>query len=42
MLADLARNIVAVHAEADPELDTEAFLAAVLEEFGGASESARG
>ena len=33
MLADLARNIVTVHAEADPELDTEAFLAAVLEGF---------
>ncbi len=53
MLADLARNIVTVHAEADPELDTEAFLAAmlegfdtevesVLEEFGGGSQEADG
>ncbi len=33
MLADLARNIVTVHAEADPNLDTEAFLAAMLEGF---------
>lgn len=33
MLADLARNIVTVHAEADGELDREAFLAAVLEGF---------
>ena len=33
MLADLARNIVTVHAEADPDLDTEAFLAAMLEGF---------
>lgn len=33
MLADLARNIVTVHAEADTNLDTEAFLAAVLEGF---------
>ena len=33
MLADLARNIVTVHAEADPDLDTEAFLAALLEGF---------
>lgn len=33
MLADLARNIVIVHAEADPDLDTEAFLAAMLEGF---------
>jgi hypothetical protein len=46
MLADLARNIVTVHAEADEDLDAEAFVAAllqgfdteiesVLEEFGG-------
>ena len=33
MLADLARNIVTVHAEADPELDSEVFLAALLEGF---------
>lgn len=33
MLADLARNIVTVHVEADPDLDTEAFLAAMLEGF---------
>ena len=33
MLADLARNIVTVHAGADPDLDTEAFLAALLEGF---------
>ena len=33
MLADLARNVVTVHAEADPDLDTEAFLAAMLEGF---------
>ncbi len=33
MLADLARNIVTVHAESDENLDTEAFLAAVLEGF---------
>ena len=33
MLADLARNIVVVHAEADPNLDSEAFLAALLEGF---------
>ena len=33
MLADLARNIVTVHAEQDEDLDTEAFLAALLEGF---------
>ncbi len=33
MLADLARNIVQVHADADENLDTEAFLAAMLEGF---------
>ena len=33
MLADLARNIVTVHAEADENLDTEAFLASLLEGF---------
>ena len=33
MLADLARNIVQVHVENDEDLDTEAFLAAVLEGF---------
>lgn len=33
MLADLARNIVTVHADADPDLDTEAFLASLLEGF---------
>jgi hypothetical protein len=33
MLADLARNIVTIHAEQDEELDTEAFLAALLEGF---------
>ncbi len=33
MLADLARNIVTVHLEADPDLDAEAFLAAMLEGF---------
>ena len=33
MLADLARSIVKIHAENDAELDTEAFLAAVLEGF---------
>jgi hypothetical protein len=49
MLADLARNIVQVHAENDAELDSEAFVAAMLEgfdteiesvldEFGGGSE----
>ena len=32
-LADLARSIVKVHVEHDPELDGEAFLAAVLEGF---------
>jgi len=39
MLADLARNIVLVHSETDPELDTEAFLAAVLEGFDNEIES---
>ena len=33
MLADLARSIVKVHAENDEDLDTEAFLAALLEGF---------
>jgi hypothetical protein len=33
MLADLARNIVTVHAENDDDLDAEAFLAALLEGF---------
>ena len=33
MLADLARSIVQVHAENDENLDTEVFLAAVLEGF---------
>ena len=33
MLADLARNIVQVHAENDEDLDSEAFLAALLEGF---------
>ena len=33
MLADLARNIVTVHAEADEHLDTETFLAQLLEGF---------
>ena len=33
MLADLARNIVQVHAEQDENLDTAAFLAAMLEGF---------
>jgi hypothetical protein len=33
MLADLARSIVKIHAEQDAELDTEAFLAALLEGF---------
>jgi hypothetical protein len=33
MLADLARNIVTVHAEQNEDLDTEAFLAALLEGF---------
>jgi hypothetical protein len=33
MLADLARSIVQVHADHDEDLDSEAFLAAVLEGF---------
>lgn len=33
MLADLARNIVQVHAENDTDLDTEAFLAQLIEGF---------
>jgi ABC-type uncharacterized transport system YnjBCD substrate-binding protein len=33
MLADLARNIVTIHMENDEHLDSEAFLAAVLEGF---------
>ena len=33
ILADLARNIVTVHSENDENLDTEAFLAALLEGF---------
>jgi hypothetical protein len=51
MLADLARNIVQIHTEADEEVDAEAFLAgllegfdneieAVLDEFGGGEEEA--
>jgi hypothetical protein len=39
MIADLARNIVQVHSDADPELDTEAFLAALLEGFDNEIES---
>ncbi len=53
MLADLARSIVKVHAEQDEDLDTEAFLAALLEgfdteiedvlnEFGDADDEAEG
>jgi ABC-type Zn uptake system ZnuABC Zn-binding protein ZnuA len=33
MLADLARSIVKIHEENDEDLDTEAFLASVLEGF---------
>ena len=33
MLADLARNIVQIHTEADEDLDAEAFLAGLLEGF---------
>ena len=33
MLADLARNIVQIHAENDEDRDAEAFLAALLEGF---------
>lgn len=33
MLADLARNIVTIHLENDENLDSEAFLAALLEGF---------
>ena len=39
MLADLARSVVMIHAEADPDLDSEAFLAAVLEGFDNEIES---
>jgi hypothetical protein len=39
MLADLARSIVQVHSDADAELDTEAFLAALLEGFDNEIES---
>lgn len=39
MLADLARSIVQVHADSDEELDTEAFLASVLEGFDNEIES---
>ena len=39
MLADLARNIVTIHSEADPDLDSEAFLAALLEGFDNEIES---
>lgn len=39
MLADLARNIVQVHADADEELDREAFVAALLEGFDAEIES---
>jgi hypothetical protein len=53
MLADLARSIVKIHAEQDADLDTEAFLAAMLEgfdteiedvlnEFGDSDEAAEG
>ena len=33
MLADLARNIVTIHVENDEDLDSEAFLAGLLEGF---------
>lgn len=39
MLADLARNIVQVHAEQAEDLDSEAFLAALLEGFDNEIES---
>ena len=39
MLADLARNIVQIHIEADEELDGEAFLAGLLEGFDNEIES---
>jgi hypothetical protein len=39
MLADLARSIVQVHQDADEDLDTEAFLAALLEGFDNEIES---
>jgi Domain of unknown function (DUF5076) len=39
MLADLARNIVQIHTESDPDLDSEAFLAALLEGFDNEVES---
>ena len=39
MLADLARSIVQVHQDADEELDTQIFLAALLEGFDNEIES---
>lgn len=39
MLADLARNIVQVHLEADANLDAESFLAQLLEGFDNEVES---
>ncbi|MGI4829242.1 MAG: DUF5076 domain-containing protein [Janthinobacterium lividum] len=39
MLADLARNIVQVHVEHDENLDSEAFLASLLEGFDNEIES---
>jgi Domain of unknown function (DUF5076) len=39
MLADLARNIVQIHTEADEDLDSEAFLAGLLEGFDNEIES---
>jgi hypothetical protein len=39
MLADLARNIVQIHLEADENLDSEAFLASLLEGFDNEIES---
>jgi hypothetical protein len=39
MLADLARSIVQVHQDADEDLDSEGFLAALLEGFDNEIES---
>ena len=39
MLADLARSIVKIHAENDAELDSDAFLSALLEGFDNEIES---
>ena len=39
MLADLARSIVQIHRDADEDMDTEAFLAALLEGFDNEIES---